>query len=333
MILKSYELENNINNIIKFNLILIYGENIGLKESLKKKIISINKKSEVINLYQEDLLKNKKVLTSEIENISLFVESKLIIINQTTDKLINNIEEFANNEQKIKIVLIAEPLDKKSKLRTFFEKENNLAVIPCYNDNEITLKKLIKTELKDFKNLDSNTINSIINYSNTNRKTVMNNLDKIKIFFEKKIILDEDLEILLNTDKNVHFENIRDAALEGNKNKLNDLFGTFTFTIEDTHLYLNLINYRLHKLLEIHREKSGGEQFDETLNRIKPPIFWKDKPTYLNLLYKWDKRRVLDAIHYLGKVDNNIKNNSNVDKPTQIKNSITNICSNSWNYF
>ena len=333
MILKSYELENNINNIIKFNLILIYGENIGLKESLKKKIISINKKSEVINLYQEDLLKNKKVLTSEIENISLFVESKLIIINQTTDKLINNIEEFANNEQKIKIVLIAEPLDKRSKLRSFFEKDNNLAVIPCYNDNEITLKKLIKTELKDFKNLDSNTINSIINYSNTNRKTVMNNLDKIKIFFEKKIILDEDLEILLNTDKNVHFENIRDAALEGNKNKLNDLFGTFTFTIEDTHLYLNLINYRLHKLLEIHREKSGGEQIDETLNRIKPPIFWKDKPTYLNLLNKWDKRRVLDAIHYLGKVDNNIKNNSNVDKPTQIKNSITNICSNSWNYF
>ena len=37
MIIKSFEIENNINNIFKFNFILIYGENIGLKEALKKK--------------------------------------------------------------------------------------------------------------------------------------------------------------------------------------------------------------------------------------------------------------------------------------------------------
>ena len=38
MILKSYEIENNIKNIIKFNFILIYGENTGLIEDLKKKL-------------------------------------------------------------------------------------------------------------------------------------------------------------------------------------------------------------------------------------------------------------------------------------------------------
>ncbi len=37
MILKSFEVENNINSLLKFKFILIYGENIGLKETLKKK--------------------------------------------------------------------------------------------------------------------------------------------------------------------------------------------------------------------------------------------------------------------------------------------------------
>jgi len=43
MILKSYEVENNIQRILKYKLILIYGENIGLKEVLKKKISNFKK--------------------------------------------------------------------------------------------------------------------------------------------------------------------------------------------------------------------------------------------------------------------------------------------------
>ena len=44
MIYKSYLIENNINNIDK-NLILFYGENLGLKNELKKQIRSNKKKS------------------------------------------------------------------------------------------------------------------------------------------------------------------------------------------------------------------------------------------------------------------------------------------------
>ena len=68
-----------------------------------------------------------------------------------------------------------------------FEKKNNMAIIPCYNDNDITLKKLIQNELGGFKNLNPNIVNMILNYSNLNRKTVLNNLEKIKTFYENKI--------------------------------------------------------------------------------------------------------------------------------------------------
>ena len=76
MILKSFEVENNIQNALKFKFILIYGENIGLKDVLKKKIINSDNDADIVNLYQEDIAKNKDILLAEVKNISLFKQKK-----------------------------------------------------------------------------------------------------------------------------------------------------------------------------------------------------------------------------------------------------------------
>ncbi len=333
MILKSFELERNIKSILNYKFILIYGENIGLKEVFKKKIVNLNKNAEIINLYLEDIAKNKNIILREVKNISLFNEEKIIIVNQVNEKIYSEIESLMNVKENIRVIIIADLLDKRSKIRNLFEKEKNFAIVPCYNDNDITLRNLVQNELKDFKNVNSNTINMIISYSNLNRKTIINNIEKIKSFYEKRILSEGSLEVLLNSDRNEMFENIRDAALDGDKKKLNDLLGNFNFTNEDAYFYLNMINYRLIKLLEIHRQNINNSNYNNAINNMKPPVFWKDKPVFLKLLQKWDKQRVIGALEYLGKTEQKIKNNSTLNTLTVVKNSITNICTNSWVYF
>ena len=318
MILKSFELERNIKSILNYKFILIYGENIGLKEVFKKKIVNLNKNAEIINLYLEDIAKNKDIILREVKNISLFNEEKIIIVNQVNEKIYFEIESLMNVKENIRIIIIADLLDKRSKLRNLFEKEKNFAIIPCYNDNDITLRY---------------TINMSISYSNLNRKTIINNIEKIKSFYEKRILSENSLEVLLNSDRNEMFENIRDAALDGDKKKLNDLLGNFNFTNEDAYFYLNMINYRLIKLLEIHRRNINYSNYNNAINNMKPPVFWKDKPVFLKLLQKWDKQRVIGALKFLGKTETKIKNNSALNTLTLVKNSITNICTNSWIYF
>ena len=100
MIIKSFEIENNIQKIDNFKLILIYGENIGLKETLKKKIVNLNKNSEIINLYQEDINRNKDVVVNEINNISLFSTKKLIIINQVSESTFTDLDNTLNIDGK-----------------------------------------------------------------------------------------------------------------------------------------------------------------------------------------------------------------------------------------
>ena len=272
-------------------------------------------------------------MSDEVKNISLFSENKIIIVNQVSDKIITEIEDLLDCKENVKIILIGEMFDKRSKLRSLFEKNTNLAIIPCYNDNDITLRKLVQNELIGFKNLNSNTINMILNYSNSNRKTILNNVEKIKSFYEKKILTEYELDKLLNSDRNEVFDNIRDAALNGDITKLNKLLGEFVFANEDAFLYLNTINYRLLKILEIHKQNEIYKDLEISISKIKPPIFWKDKPIYTKLLKKWHKQRVKEALVYLREVEKQMKSNSVIDVITLVKNSITNICTNSWSYF
>ena len=59
MIFKSYQIEQNLELIDK-DLILFYGENLGLQNEFKKLIKKKKRDSEIILLNQEDIIKNKE---------------------------------------------------------------------------------------------------------------------------------------------------------------------------------------------------------------------------------------------------------------------------------
>ena len=81
MIFKSYIVERNIQCLSGYKIFLFYGENEGLKRDLKKNLRVDNKDSEILNLFQDEIIKNKKILISEIINKSLFGKKKVFFIN------------------------------------------------------------------------------------------------------------------------------------------------------------------------------------------------------------------------------------------------------------
>ena len=93
MIFKSYLVENDLSLLKDKNIILLYGENTGLKDDLKRNIIENNINREIIKLNQDDILKNNFLLDNEIMNLSLFNNKKIILIDNITDKFFNLIEK------------------------------------------------------------------------------------------------------------------------------------------------------------------------------------------------------------------------------------------------
>ena len=135
MIIKSYEIQKNSDIFLKYNFFLLYGENIGLKKDIKDiikiKIKQKNDNIELLALYENEIMHNEENLYNFIYSGSLFGNTKIITIFEATDKIVKKISDIYNKfPENIFLVLFAEILEKKSKLRIFFEKEKKTICIP-----------------------------------------------------------------------------------------------------------------------------------------------------------------------------------------------------------
>ena len=58
MILKSYIVEQNVEILKNYKATLIHGQNAGIKDDIKEEIKNINKSWDIINFFENELLKN-----------------------------------------------------------------------------------------------------------------------------------------------------------------------------------------------------------------------------------------------------------------------------------
>ena len=323
MIYKSYLIEQNFS--INENLTLFYGENLGLKNLFQKKIKEQNKDSEIISYNQEDILKDENQIYNEILNRSLFNVKKIFLVNGVSDKIIDQIQKIEKIIDDRKIFFFSDILEKKSKLRNYFEKSANAAIVACYNDNEIAIKKIIQEQLKGFNNLTNQTINLILNSSGLDRVKVDNEIQKIVTCFINKEIDQTKLETLLNIRENEDFNVLKDQAFIGNKIATNKFMSNTFIEPEKNIMYLNIINQRLNKLLEIDKITKNGRT-EEAVNSIKPPIFWKDKATIILQAQKWNKTKINSILEGTFNLEILFKSNSQINQTILLKKLLIDIC-------
>ena len=323
MIFKTYLIEKNIDQINK-NFFLFYGENIGLKKELKSKIKNKFKNAEIISYDQSEILQNNQVLFRELENLSLFEKEKIFFIENTNDKILSLIRDIVDKFNSTRVILFADILEKKSKLRIFFEKDHSCGIAACYPDNEITIKRIIQERLADLSGLNTSIINLIADKCNLDRAKVQNEITKIETFFQNKKIDIDKLENLLDLKTNENFDLLKNEAFKGEKAKTNKLLSETIFEDEKNVLYLNLLNQRLHKLCEIKQDKN--KNLEIAINNLKPPIFWKEKDAFIQQAKKWDIIKLRKVLEKTYSVEKEIKSNSVVNKKVLMKNLIVEIC-------
>lgn len=324
MIQKSYIVEDNI-KILKNKIVLIYGENLGLINDLKEKLRIEISQNKIIKFLQDDIIKNPHLLINEITNRSLFEERKYIFIDNVSDKIFKILEQVEQDLENNKILLFAGILEKKSKLRSHYEGSSKYDVVPCYGDNEMTIKRLITRNLKDYAGVNTQIINTLVENVGLDRLKLQNELNKIKVYFKGKNIKIDELERLLNSKEENDFNHIKDNALKGNNAQTNELLSSTIFEVEKIPLYLSIINQRLNKLKDLAiLSKNSNENV--AINDIKPPIFWKDKPNFLLQAKMWNLEKLNNALNKTYNFEITLKSKSYLNKETLIKKLLIDIC-------
>ena len=307
MIKKNYEIGNLKQN---YNYFLFYGKNEGLKNET---IINLNsKKKDILNYEEKEVLENQNFFVEKILSKSLFDEDKIIIIKRATDKIVKLIDELnTKNIEETIIIIISDNLDKKSKLRSLFEKEKNFICVAFYPDTNQTLSKITHNFLIEKKILISQAnINLIINKCNGDREALLNELNKIEYFskYGKKITT-ENIEKLTNLSENHNISELIDNCLAKNKKKIINILNENNFNNEDCILITRSFLNKSKKILKLSSEFENNKNMDLTISSARPPIFWKDKEITKQQIYKWTPENIKKLIYKLNDLELQIKKN------------------------
>ena len=310
MIVKSFE-TNKINLNLN-NLFLFYGKNEGFKNEVTKNILK-NKKN-VLNYEEKEILENEDNFVENLLTKSLFDDEKIIIIKRATDKMIKVLEQITQkNIEDIKIILDADVLEKKSKLRSFFEKDKTLVCVPFYPDDNHTLSKIAYNFLRDKKiSISPSNINLIVNKSSGDRATLINELQKVEYFSKNgKKIDSENISKLVNLNENHNISELVDNCLAKNKKKIIVILNENNFSNEECIMIIRSFIIKAKKLLALSKTYENNKNIDLTISSAKPPIFWKEKEITKQQIYKWTPRNIKQLIYALSEKEFQIKKNIN----------------------
>ena len=311
MIVKEFEFNRiNINN---YNLYLFYGKNEGSKKEIISKIVSKNENIEIQKLDEKQILENQELFFEEILSSSLFSNEKLIIINRATDKILKNIENIYDKKINGLILIInSDILEKKSKLRNFFEKQKELICIPFYPDTTQTLSLLANKFFKEKKiSISQSNINSIINKCNGDREFLENELTKIELFsYKKKNLETNELSKLINLIENHSISELIDSCLTNNSKKVSLILNENNFNNEDCLTIIRTFLAKAKKILKLANNYSKNNNLEITLSEAKPPIFWKEKDIIKLQLLKWKPEMIKKLIANINDIELEIKKNS-----------------------
>ncbi len=310
MIIKSYEI-NKINKDTT-NFYLFYGKNRGLKKELAEYVLKEEKN--IINYDEKEILDNTEIFIENILSGSLFENKKVIIIKRASDKLFKIIENLINRELKdLKFIIDTDNLDKKSKLRSYFEKSKICVCIPFYPDNEQTLSKLAFNFFREKKIMISNVdINLIINKSNGDRENLKNELNKIETFcLSNKRITSEEIAKLTNLSEDHSISELIDNCLAKNNRKIVKILNENNFSKEDAIIIIRSLLSKSKKILSLSELFETNNDLELTISSAKPPIFWKDKEITKKQIRNWDSKKIKQLIYTLTEIELQSKRNIN----------------------
>lgn len=313
MIIKQFDLKKNI--IREINFFLLYGKNIGLIEDTIKNSLKPILPKNIFNYEENDILKNIPSFRENLVNKSFFESEKLIIINRVTDRLFNLIKELTDqNIRDISIILVSDGLEKKSKIRNFFEKSKQTICIPFYEDNIQTLSLVAQKFLRERKiDVSQQELNTLAERAKGDRINLRNELEKIESFSlnKKKIGINEILK-LTNLSENYDISELVDNCLSRNKKKINKIMNENNFNQEDCLLILRIFLSRLKRLLKLYLDPNIKINIDKAISSHKPTIFWKDKEILKKQIKILNFEKIKELIYKTNKIELIIKKNPNI---------------------
>ena len=241
-------------------------------------------------------------------------------------------EIIEKNIDGVTLILNSNTLERKSRLRSLFEKSKIAICVPFYEDNIQTLSSITGQFFRDNKILISQQIiNLIVGRCRGDRQNLNNELEKIKNYTQNKSKVEiQDILKLTNLAENYNVSELIDSCLSKNKKKTINVLNENNYSPEDCVLIIRTFLMKAKRLVKLCKEQIRVKNLDAVITTFKPPIFWKDKETVKQQIRAWSYNQAEALTYDINEIELlikkyphnsiNILSNFIIDKTSSISN-------------
>ena len=313
MIIKFFETKKK--DLSSYKFFLLYGKNKGLIEETIQKDLKKFLPKNTYKYDENEILNNLDNFRENIFNKSFFDNDKLVIIQRVSDKILKIIEELKEKEvEDVAIILISDQLEKKSKLRTFFEKDKKTICIPFYEDTNQTLSFIVQNFLKKLNiNLSQQNINVIVGRAKGDRASLNNELMKLENYaMDKSNINLDDILKLTNLAENYDASELVENSLAQNQKQTLHILNENNFSNEDCIMIIRIYLNKLKRLLKIMSHIKTNDDINQAIMNYRPPIFWKEKDFVKKQVKIWKYENIAELISKTNLLELQLKKNPTI---------------------
>ena len=304
----------NINDFILKPVVacvLIYGPDHGLVRERGKELRStiLGKNNEDPFCYAElltpNIISDKSVLIDEAAALSFTGCRRLIRIADASDGLAPAFDFLMKKRSQEKheedsfIIAESGDLGPRSPIRLLFEKSELGAAVPCYAEDSLKVGAFSKRILNELGHeVDNESLNLIGQSIGGDRAILRNELEKLSLYagVKKKINISITQASLGDSFK-AELEDAALASIIGNKEALDRTLRRCFQTGQSPVAFLRSLGRTITRLHLVSGLIESGKSPEIAMKALKPPVFWKNVPTFKAALKKWNTRKLAKALN------------------------------------
>jgi len=288
-----------INEHIKKKAMVFYGPNIGKIDDCINSVVSLKRKNQKIDIiykYSDELKSGEiKNVIHQNNSLDLFGNMTIIVLRLFNEKLSREIIESLNGIKNngLKVIIRAEQLGVKSILRKYFEKTEDLIIVPCYEESAFEKKKYVEDFFKREKVLVTESfIATLTDHLSNDRLEIKQELNKIQLLNEVEDTNIENLNIFFDSVYSDEIEFINSLVSGKVDSYLGKQFDRLTQIRSEQIRCVSILLEHFYKLFKVKLLLSEGVSNQEAQSTLKPPIFFKYKNDFEKQLSIWGLRNL-----------------------------------------
>lgn len=320
MKLQAYKVQNYIKDIDKEPIAgcLLYGPEESVISYrfnfIAKKIVSdLSDPFLVSNISKERLKEDKSILADEFYSMSMLGGRKLIIVKDADNCVAQSLKaifEDGDYHKKSNNFLLIQGGDfnPSNSLRKISETNPNFVAIPCYQDDEKTIKNFISALLKN-KNIKfgNDVIELLLEKFGKNRQVIISEVEKIITYLgDKKELEVSDLDDLVKSQDEISTDQFISSFANQNKSMAINLCEKLFINNNEP---IMLIRYLVNYFLKLQSAKILIEREDESVEEAvkKQRLFFKVENEFKAQLNKFSLNKINMILNELSKLELKIK--------------------------